>query len=67
MGPSKEDLRVKLFADGADLTGMIEMASKPFISGLTTNPTLMKKAGITDYVNFLQKRVLHLDAAKSSN
>jgi transaldolase len=52
MGPTKESLKVKLFADGADLEGMIEMASKPFISGLTTNPTLMKKAGITDYVKF---------------
>jgi transaldolase len=46
---------VKLFADGADLAGMIEMASKPFISGLTTNPTLMRKAGITDYVNFAKE------------
>jgi transaldolase len=45
-------LKVKLFADGSDLEGMIEMASKPFIAGLTTNPTLMKKAGITDYVKF---------------
>ena len=48
----RESLKVKLFADGADLAGMIEMASKPYISGLTTNPTLMKKAGITDYVKF---------------
>jgi transaldolase len=47
-----DSLRVKLFADGADLDNMIEMASKKFISGLTTNPTLMKKAGITDYVKF---------------
>lgn len=52
MVPSREDLKIKLFADGADLAGMIEMASKPFISGLTTNPTLMKKVGITDYVKF---------------
>ena len=43
---------VKLFADGADLSGMIEMARKPYISGLTTNPTLMKKAGITNYKEF---------------
>ena len=55
MEPSKESLKVKLFADGADLEGMIEMASKPFISGLTTNPTLMKKAGITDYVKFAKQ------------
>ncbi|HWE03725.1 MAG TPA: transaldolase [Tepidisphaeraceae bacterium] len=47
-----ESLRVKIFADGADLSGMIEMASKPHIAGLTTNPTLMRKAGITDYRAF---------------
>lgn len=47
-----ESLKIKLFADGADLNGMIEMASKPFISGLTTNPTLMKKAGVTNYSQF---------------
>ena len=46
------DLRVKIFADGADKSGMIEMAAKPFIKGLTTNPTLMRKAGITDYKAF---------------
>jgi transaldolase len=48
-------LTVKLFADGADLAGMIEMASKPHISGLTTNPTLMKKAGIKNYENFAKE------------
>jgi transaldolase len=53
----KNSLKVKLFADGADLPGMIEMAEKPYISGLTTNPTLMKKAGITNYEEFA-KRVL---------
>jgi len=46
------DLKVKIFADGADKAGMLEMYSKPFIKGLTTNPTLMKKAGITDYRAF---------------
>jgi transaldolase len=44
--------KTKFFADGADLDAMIEMASKPFISGLTTNPTLMRKAGVENYVNF---------------
>jgi transaldolase len=44
--------RVKLFADGADLDGMREMARNPMISGLTTNPTLMRKAGITNYRDF---------------
>lgn len=47
-----EDLKVKIFADGADKVGMLEMYAKPFIKGLTTNPTLMKKAGITDYRAF---------------
>lgn len=47
-----DSLTTKIFADGADLEGMLEMASKPFISGLTTNPTLMKKAGISDYSIF---------------
>jgi transaldolase len=46
------DLKVKIFADGADKAGMLEMAAKPFIKGLTTNPTLMKKVGITDYKAF---------------
>jgi transaldolase len=47
-----KNLKVKLFADGADLTGMVEMASKNYIQGLTTNPTLMKKAGIKNYKSF---------------
>ncbi len=47
-----DSLKVKLFADGADLPSMLEMASKPYIQGLTTNPTLMRKAGISNYVTF---------------
>ncbi len=47
-----ESLNVKIFADGADKESMLEMYKKPFIKGLTTNPTLMKKAGITDYEAF---------------
>lgn len=50
--PKLSDLRIKLFADGADLAGMVEMASKEHIQGLTTNPTLMKKVGISDYKSF---------------
>ena len=46
------DLKVKIFADGADKAGMLEMYAKPFIKGLTTNPTLMRKAGITEYKAF---------------
>ena len=47
-----EKLKVQIFADGADKTGMLEMYNKSFIKGLTTNPTLMKKAGIKDYEAF---------------
>ena len=43
---------VKLFADGADKAGILEMYRSPRIDGFTTNPTLMRKAGITDYVAF---------------
>jgi transaldolase len=45
-------LKVKLFADGADLAGMKEMAANPMIKGFTTNPTLMRKAGVADYKAF---------------
>ena len=47
-----KNLKIKLFADGADLATMIELSKKPFIKGLTTNPTLMRKAGIQDYKKF---------------
>src|SRR5438046_9372733 len=46
------DLPVKIFADGADLQGILELYRKPYIQGLTTNPTLMRKAGLTDYETF---------------
>ncbi|HXE52284.1 MAG TPA: transaldolase [Tepidisphaeraceae bacterium] len=52
MKPDVSKLRVKIFADGADRAGMLEMAGKPHIAGLTTNPTLMRKAGVTDYRAF---------------
>lgn len=45
-------LNVKLFADGADLAGIKEMAANPAIGGFTTNPTLMRKAGVSDYKAF---------------
>lgn len=48
-------LKIKIFADGADKAGMLEMYGKPYIQGLTTNPTLMKKAGITDYKSFARE------------
>ena len=52
-----DSLSVQIFADGADKAGMLEMYNKPYIKGLTTNPTLMKKAGIKDYeaFDFLKK------------
>ena len=47
-----DSLAVKIFADGADLEGMISLYRNPLIKGLTTNPTLMRKAGIQDYESF---------------
>ena len=55
-----ETLKVKIFADGADKNGMLEMYEKPYIKGLTTNPTLMKKAGITDYRAFCKDILTHI-------
>jgi transaldolase len=47
-----KDLKVKLYADGADKKGMLELNANPLIQGLTTNPTLMRKAGLTDFEAF---------------
>lgn len=47
-----DQLKIKLFADGADLAGMKAMYANPLIKGFTTNPTLMRKAGVTDYKAF---------------
>jgi transaldolase len=49
---SIDKLNVKIFADGADKKGILEMYAKPYIKGFTTNPTLMRKVGITDYKAF---------------
>jgi transaldolase len=46
------DLRVKIFADGADADGIVELARNPTIRGFTTNPTLMRAAGVADYEQF---------------
>lgn len=46
---------IKLFSDGADLPALLEMAKNPRISGFTTNPTLMRKAGVTDYETFARQ------------
>ena len=47
-----DDLRIKIFADGADKASMLELYAKPWVRGFTTNPTLMRKAGIRDYGAF---------------
>jgi transaldolase len=55
MGPSLDTLRVRIFADGADTRGMLEMSRLPYIAGFTTNPTLMRKAAIADYRAFARE------------
>lgn len=52
MSLSIHELRIKIFADGADIQGILKAADNPLIKGFTTNPTLMRKAGITDYEGF---------------
>jgi transaldolase len=47
-----DTLKIQIYADGADKAGILDLYAKPYIKGLTTNPTLMKKAGITDYEAF---------------
>jgi len=47
-----KDLKVKIFADGADKAGMLQLNANPLIQGMTTNPTLMRKAGLTDFEAF---------------
>jgi len=52
MPDASHSLRVKIFADGADRASILELARHPLIQGFTTNPTLMRKAGVTDYESF---------------
>lgn len=52
-----EDLKIAIYADGADIGGMLEMAGRGFVKGFTTNPTLMKKAGIKSYTEFAKEVV----------
>jgi len=52
---SVDQLTVKIFADGADLAGMLALYRQPYVKGFTTNPTLMRKAGITDYRAFAKE------------
>jgi len=46
------NLKVKIFADGADKAGMLQLNANPLVKGMTTNPTLMRKAGLTDFEAF---------------
>jgi transaldolase len=50
-----KDLQVKIFADGADVQTMLELYKNPLIKGFTTNPTLMRKAGVQDYFSFAEE------------
>ncbi len=52
MSKPLDSLRVRIFADGADKAGILSLYANPLIKGLTTNPTLMRKAGIQDYEGF---------------
>ncbi len=49
------ELKVKIFADGADYDGIVKMSRNPVIKGFTTNPSLMRKAGVSDYEAFARK------------
>jgi len=55
-------LKIQIYADGADKAGILDLYAKPYIKGLTTNPTLMKKAGIGDYEAFAKDILQHVTA-----
>lgn len=57
---SVNELNIKLFADGANKDNMLEMYANPLITGFTTNPTLMRQAGITDYEKFAKEILSHI-------
>src|ERR1043165_1558505 len=48
-GPKLHDLAIKLFTDAGDRAQILDMADKPWVKGFTTNPSLLRKAGVTDY------------------
>ena len=60
---SLNDLKIQIYADGADKAGILDLYAKPYIKGLTTNPSLMNKAGIKDYEAFA-KDILQTVKAK---
>ena len=53
-------MTIKLYADGADMDGIINSAKDPMITGFTTNPTLMRQAGVTNYADFAVKAIYYL-------
>ncbi len=55
--PTLANLKVKLFTDGADKAQIVEMAKQPWIAGFTTNPSLLKKAGVSDYAAYARDLV----------
>src|SRR5580658_2682458 len=57
---SVSELTVQIFADGADKASMLELYRQPYIKGFTTNPTLMRKAGVTDYERFAREILRHI-------
>lgn len=57
---SLDRLRVKIFADGADRSAMREMHARPYIKGLTTNPTLLRRAGVADYRAFAREMLAEI-------
>lgn len=63
---SVSDLRVKLFADGASIDTIKQLSKNPIVKGFTTNPTLMKQAGVTDYLNFARSAIEVIDGAPIS-
>ena len=54
-----DQLKVKIFGDGADLDGILELCNNPYIMGFTTNPTLMRKSGVSDYEKFSHQALEH--------
>src|ERR1017187_10207555 len=60
MNRTLKDLTVKIFADGADKAGMLQLNANPLIQGLTTNPTLMRKAGLKDFETFARDILQHI-------
>lgn len=57
----RADLSVKIFADGADLASIAELSRDSRIAGFTTNPTLIRKAGLSDYESFAKEFLLHVE------